>query len=235
MNFWYELDYYSRDYSAFGNGYSNVSKEMADAITILSNFYFSNQPISENNTFVNVIEKGRNNSNINNAVKLTSETVKEIVHHNFGSDLESESSKRLQEQSFIYFGQGILFDDIENNETPTKTRRPLEFMVHMMDGGVLFYTFWHFVINYYDIINLHNDNKFWTQLDKYIGLSTEIHYKQNPSQSQKPPGVNPNNPKIDEKTLEWLKTKWLMGEDIEETSAHLILLLEDFRKGKIKS
>jgi hypothetical protein len=179
MDFWYELDYYSNDYTRYGGGYSDLSKEMNDAISVLKNFYFSNytQLRSGSTTFVNIIGKGRKNPDIDDAVKLVSKRVKDIMTYHFGKDLDQEQSKSLQEQAFIYFGQGTLFDDTPSNRTPSRTRRPLDFMVHMMDGAVAFYAFWHFIINYYDIITLHEDNTFWTQLDKYLGLGAEIHHK----------------------------------------------------------
>ena len=63
-----------------------------------------------------------------------------------------------------------------------------------------------------------------THLDKCIGLGYEIHHKQNPLQSLNPPVASaPKNAKMDDKGLEWLKTKWLSLVDNNEISEHIIL------------
>jgi hypothetical protein len=144
--------------------------------------------------------------------------------HNFGNNLETPESRQLQENAFVNFGQGILFDDTFSPDTPTQTRRPKYYMVHMMDGSTEFYYLWHLVTSQYMHNTVSPNHSVLLQLMRYIGLAAEIDFNQEPKQSLHPVVADPENPRIGDSTLSNLKLKWLGNSNLVKISEDMLLM-----------
>jgi hypothetical protein len=232
MNFWYNLDYVTN--ASLGPGYCKVTADMKGALNSIQGFYF-NSPIYSDTTSLseNRLNETRVLAHENPALGskmayLVNSTLSVMSNH-FGNNLLDQDSLELQELAFTHFGQGTLYDDAFDPNTPNRKRRPSYMMVHVMDGKTDFYYFWYFVLSQYMINNNSLDNQVLLQLTRYIGLAAEIDFRLEPKQSP-PNGTDPENPSIDVSTLLGLKAKWLGNTDFDKTGQDMRLLMESYRQ-----
>jgi hypothetical protein len=204
---------------------------MSDALHFIKNFYYpiyKDKTIPSENILNELSISAKENHTVSNIIEFLSRSTVDTMTHHFGVDLASQESLGLQEIAFIRFGEGTLFDDTFSPDTITQTRRPLPYMVHMMDGSTYFYYLWHLVISQYmrNISSL--DDPVLLQLNRYICFTAEIDFIQKPKQSVDPVGVNPKNPKIDDTLLSNLRTKWLPNTDFNEIGERMRILMGNF-------
>jgi hypothetical protein len=188
-DFWYEFD---NTFFWRLEDIMNTAIENAGEIDILYDAHRTNGTYP-----VNYVAELKQDNNRVDAILFVAQKQFDIIIKYFHEDVQS------QQRAFEDFGQGVLYD---NRPPRSKVRR-----IHMMDENHSGYRFWHIFIRTAVLLTIDVDTNIldrWLSIDRHIGLASEIHFKQHPSQSDAN-GQNPMNHEIDPDLLMQLQDKWL--------------------------
>ena len=130
----------------------------------------------------NFIARIRRTEETTNAIKLLADNQLRIIGEKLDYNIQLQ-------KAFQYFGQGVLFDDLLDEESHLP-RRPNDDKVHMMDVVHLGYPRWHVFCRSAAFIGLDQDT--WLKIDRLVGLAYALHMRLEPRQSQD--GSDPQNP-----------------------------------------
>ena len=148
------------------------------------------------NNFTNFIV---NSDNIINSINHLSKYQIQIIKEKLGDD------ESLIEKAFQDFGQGVLYDDLINEQT-LKFRRPNDERVHLMAAVDYGYPRWYVFCRAASLLN--NDERTWLPIARCVGLGHTLHKRLDPQQSgsddQDP--HNPSNPQLVEQTAPLFRT-----------------------------
>jgi hypothetical protein len=196
MDFWYKFDDYFQ-YHASQETKKNI-KTIRVKFKLYQRFrrHFLDNTI--NTTFIQELE---NNPEVIESLKRLAFDQLTIINH------ELKCDPQLEQSAFEYFGMGILFDDVVD-EQGNYRRSPLN-KIHLMDENIYGYFSWHSFVRSISIL-LYDNTERWLQLDRFIALSAAIYSKQKPKQStadgNKP---DPMNKRIDLVSLQNLRNIYL--------------------------
>lgn len=191
MEFWHEFD----DVFNPSPGFMHIPPEVRASYIyesrLLPLWVISHSDPNYPKNFIQAISES---SDLINAIKLLNDYQLRIMDGHFKGDI------KLQQRSFEWFGQGILFDNGVDEKTG-EPRRPIGRKVHMMDELAVYgYSRWHAFIRATVFLGQEKDT--WLHIDRLVGLAWSIHTRLQPKQD------NPNNPERQD-VVDELRPPWL--------------------------
>ena len=223
MDFWYRFD----DYFFGAEGFHSPP-EIVNAIRKLHPYVKLRRQF--------LVHHGA--GTLDSGFKAELEQDKEIIellakHHLRIIDECFIANKSLVQTAFEYFGQGLLYDNLkdENNNY----RRPEGWKVHMMDADIGGFLVWHAFIRAVvisDVLGKDLEER-WLQIDRYIALAAallaeSIRLGNKPKQGREVSNDgDPHNKGIEgnEQLLSELQNTWL-NKSFSEIDSSLIQLVQ---------
>ncbi|MDQ3902800.1 MAG: hypothetical protein M3247_03975 [Thermoproteota archaeon] len=179
IDFWYEFDLLFNP--AFGQVPTDIAKAYGPVSGLLFDWLAARNKQNIEYYPENFIARITRTEETN-AIRLLADHHLRII----GEKLDYEV--QLQ-KAFQFFGQGVLFDNLLDEESHLP-RRPNNDKVHMMDVLHFGYPRWHVFCRSAAFIDL--DKDIWLKIDRLVGLAYALHMELKPRQSED--GSDPQNP-----------------------------------------
>jgi hypothetical protein len=184
MDFWYEFDLFFNpdfyDTPPTPQQLKTVQTYTPESQLLANWFLMRDDRQNYPNNFEDFI---RNSPNIISSINYLSEHQIRIIKEKLGND------EYLIEKAFQDFGQGVLYDDLINEQT-LRFRRPNDERVHIMATVDYGYPRWYAFCR---AASLLSNESIWLSIARYVALAHSLHKRLEPKQSSLD-GQDPHNP-----------------------------------------